>query len=358
MLKCVSKAVVLAFLVALPAAGQEFEKGLDAYNNGDYGTALSGLQPMALKGERRAQHYLAFMYLRGKGVPQSDSKAVTWFRRAAEQGHMKAQYNLGVMYHIGLGVKQNDAQAVRWFRAAADQGHSEAHQNLIFMRSKGRRLKADTASAQAEISGRIKAAKKRRDFRRPLASAQPPLPRPKPQNVKSKTIDVIAAPPQTVVLNKPAEKTIMAVRPTEKSKNKSEVKTTPMAAPALVTSATQSDNAPPPKPSAIKSKSMRNKKQTALAIPSKTTQAAPPEDFHVQLGAIKLKARAIQEAGRLNRMHKTVLGDLKIVPVRSDLGKRGIFYRLRAGPLNGWSSANSLCRELSVRKQRCIVAKP
>ena len=149
MLGRICKAVVLVFLVVLPASAQYFEEGLAAYNRGDYQAALDGLRPLAQKGEARAQHYLAFMYLRGKGVPQSDVEAAVWFQKAARQGHPKSQYNLAVMYHIGLGVHQDDLVAANWFRKAANQGHVEAQQNLDFMREKGRRITTGTSPAPA-----------------------------------------------------------------------------------------------------------------------------------------------------------------------------------------------------------------
>lgn len=65
----------------------------------------------------------------------------------------------------------------------------------------------------------------------------------------------------------------------------------------------------------------------------------------------------MKEAERLNQVHKLVLGSLKIVPISADLGKGGIYVRLRSGPLNDLAATASLCRKLLARKQRCIVAK-
>ena len=36
------------------------------------------------------------MYANGRGVPEDDAQAVSWYRKAAQQGHVKAQLNLGV----------------------------------------------------------------------------------------------------------------------------------------------------------------------------------------------------------------------------------------------------------------------
>ena len=43
------------------------------------------------------------MYAEGRGVPQDDTEAVKWYRRAADQGNAYAQFNLGVMYADGPG---------------------------------------------------------------------------------------------------------------------------------------------------------------------------------------------------------------------------------------------------------------
>ena len=48
-------------------------------------------------------------------MPQDDTEAVRWCRRAANQGHPNAQFNLGVIYENGRGVAQNSSAAELWF---------------------------------------------------------------------------------------------------------------------------------------------------------------------------------------------------------------------------------------------------
>jgi len=103
---------------------------------------------------------------------------------------------------------------------------------------------------------------------------------------------------------------------------------------------------------------LRFVKVKVRGMATKVLTAPARGDFRVQLAAIKLKALAVKEADRLNRVHKLVFGGLTIVLVRADLGKRGVFYRLRTGPLSDRASARSLCHKLSARKQDCIVVKP
>ena len=52
-------------------------------------------------------------------MPQDFAKAVSWFRKAADQGDADAQFNLGLMYSNGQGVPQNYVQGHMWFNLAA-----------------------------------------------------------------------------------------------------------------------------------------------------------------------------------------------------------------------------------------------
>ena len=81
-------------------------------------------------GDAAAQHYLAWMYANGEGVPKSREEAAKWIRKAAEQGKAETQYMLGEAYANGYGVPKDDAEAVKWFRKAAAQGHEEAQAQL------------------------------------------------------------------------------------------------------------------------------------------------------------------------------------------------------------------------------------
>ncbi len=116
---------VVVVLVAAPAC-TDFEAGEEAYDRGDYATALKEFRPLAERGDARAQFRLGVMYTMGQGVPQDDKEAARWYRLAATQGYAAAQYNLGVMYFMGIGVPRDYAQAHLWANLAAAQGHEAA----------------------------------------------------------------------------------------------------------------------------------------------------------------------------------------------------------------------------------------
>ena len=148
-------------------------QGLEAYYQGDYGTASALLAPLADKGVSRAQFRIGYMYFLGRGfeknlteadkvlraalpaiqkfanegrswaqsdlgslyedglvLPRDYAEAIFWYRSAAEQGYPGAQTNLGIMYARGLGVTQSRQTAIEWFKRAAEQGDIAATRNL------------------------------------------------------------------------------------------------------------------------------------------------------------------------------------------------------------------------------------
>jgi len=80
--------------------------------------------------------------------------------------------------------------------------------------------------------------------------------------------------------------------------------------------------------------------------------------YLIQIGAYRTPAAAQTGWTRLVAGHKALLGSLKPIVVRADLGSRGIFHRLRAGPVDGAEAASALCTRLKQRKVGCLVIKP
>jgi TPR repeat protein len=142
---CLTIGVILGY--AWIIWDSDFRKGLTAYKRGDYATALHEWTPLAEQGDAYTQFSLGVMYLEGRGVPQDDQTAVTWYRRAAEQGDAAAQTNLGWMYANGRGVPQDDKTAVTWYRRAAEQGVAKAQTFLGGMYATGRGVPQDAVYA-------------------------------------------------------------------------------------------------------------------------------------------------------------------------------------------------------------------
>src|SRR6266508_4012082 len=119
-------ALALVLCLALQSCADGFMIGKRAYDSGDYAAAMEAWEPLAQKGDPRAQISLGRMYRKGEGVPQDYAAAVIWYHRAAEQGFATGQFLLGEMYFVGLGVPQDYVLAHMWYNLAAAQGDEEA----------------------------------------------------------------------------------------------------------------------------------------------------------------------------------------------------------------------------------------
>ena len=117
---------VMLFFGNLNVLAQDLNKGLVAYNLGDYDTALEEWKPLAEMGNSFAQHKLGYMYKTGKGIPLDYGGAVIWYHLAAIQGNASAQSNLGFMYKTGKGVPQDFLQSYMWYQLADINGHKNA----------------------------------------------------------------------------------------------------------------------------------------------------------------------------------------------------------------------------------------
>jgi TPR repeat protein len=122
-------------------------KGLKAYNEGGYATALRIFRPLADRGQILAEYLIGLMYANGQGVPQDYAEAMTWHLKAAKQGEAKAQFSVGLMYFKGLGTQAKLAEAFEWYRRAAEQGDATAQYNLGAMYDKGEAVKRDPVTA-------------------------------------------------------------------------------------------------------------------------------------------------------------------------------------------------------------------
>ena len=96
----------------MSSVSADFKTAYDAYQQGDYKTAIKEYTSLAKQGNVYAQYNLGLMYDLGKGVAKDEVQAVAWYQKAAEQDYASAQFNLGLMYNLGKGVAKDEVQAV------------------------------------------------------------------------------------------------------------------------------------------------------------------------------------------------------------------------------------------------------
>lgn len=78
------------FLSAVALSGtaqsQDYARGYDAYEAGDYATALQEWRPLAEQGYEYAQYGIGLLYHSGQGVPQDFEVAHMWSNIASANG--------------------------------------------------------------------------------------------------------------------------------------------------------------------------------------------------------------------------------------------------------------------------------
>ncbi|KAI0793532.1 HCP-like protein [Abortiporus biennis] len=86
----------------------------------------------AQQNHRDACFALTAWYLVGSpGVlPQSDTEAFLWAKKAAEAGLVKAMYAVGYFLECGIGTAPEMKEAISWYKRASDLGDKRASQRL------------------------------------------------------------------------------------------------------------------------------------------------------------------------------------------------------------------------------------
>lgn len=73
-----------------------------------------------------AQNEVAYLYAAGKGTSRDYEKAIFYYTKAAEHGLASAQLNLGLMYIRGMGTPVNKEVGLKWIGKAAAHGFEPA----------------------------------------------------------------------------------------------------------------------------------------------------------------------------------------------------------------------------------------
>jgi len=121
--------LVLTLMISVLLAGN-YEKGMTAYNQGNYKEAVRLYTLSSTEGNCNAQVKLGLMYEIGFGINQDYKEAVRLYTLCANQGNAEGQLHLGLMYAMGQGVQLDKTAAFNWWSQAAKQGNSKAQNYL------------------------------------------------------------------------------------------------------------------------------------------------------------------------------------------------------------------------------------
>lgn len=110
------------------------------------------------------------------------------------------------------------------------------------------------------------------------------------------------------------------------------------------------------KPAAVVAKAEDIAKKVAAIKPASGFDVRPGEHY-VQLGSIKNAAAASSEWSKLLKKYPSELAGKKYRVERADLGGRGVFFRIQAGPMAS-ESASEVCGSIKAQTPGgCLVTK-
>lgn len=80
--------------------------------------------------------------------------------------------------------------------------------------------------------------------------------------------------------------------------------------------------------------------------------------FRIQLATLPDPESAVEIWRSLQTAHPKILGSKQMILLDLDLGYRGLFHRLEAGPFETLTAAWEACIALVRRRQGCVVSQP
>ncbi|MDH3242513.1 MAG: SPOR domain-containing protein [Alphaproteobacteria bacterium] len=368
----------------------------------------------AEQGHAQAQNNLGVMYGTGRGVAKNNTEALKWFQLSADQGNPQARYNLSFLRskeqpHVAerplpkpdpdpssseVSISEESVTRKEGLAPEAPPetqvATTSAVPEAVAVREKPAEVKLE-AIVSKKVSSDIKVAEKKQVFEpRPAPTtddAGPVGALAKLEALKGGTAGPVAA---DVVVKAaappPPAKAAIATKAGEVAARGAALRDAPRAADRItLTAKTQiaaladakpSEKADAAKPNPAKEKAAKEtpaapwhaKAQAVTKTLGNAKPAAPKAEpgaaakgptYQIQMGSVRAAsdAAAAELVRRLAQSHKPALEGVKVFSLRADLGARGTFYRLRAGPFVDAFAAQAMCDRLKARKQPCFVLR-
>jgi hypothetical protein len=132
----------------------------------------------------------------------------------------------------------------------------------------------------------------------------------------------------------------------------------PDVAPPPPSSVTSQAVIPPPATPSTPLPGTRPPAPAAAVTPGPAATPSRPGGSRVVLASVQSEPDAQREWARLVRAHGAALSSMAPEFVRTDLGDRGVFWRIYVGPAEAAPDAQARCAALKQRQVNCFVARP
>ncbi|KKW90038.1 hypothetical protein YP76_21540 [Sphingobium chungbukense] len=315
----------------------DVKKGVDAWQQGDYGKAVTEWQPLAQAGDPDAQFNMGQAYKLGRGVKADPATAINWYRKAAAQGHSRAEDNLGL-----LMFQQGDrAGALPYLQHAADRGEPRAQYIVGTAMFNGdltakNWVRAYALMTRASDSGLAQATTSLRQMDKFI-----------PQDQRNDGIALARSMAQKAMQGSDEPRQEMPVsRETPKPLRTAAL---PPSRPAETPSAPVAAPTPKAAPAPAPAPRVATAKPSAPKV--ETPSAANGGGWRVQIGAFSAEARARTLWSQLSGKVKGLSGYQPYI-----LTAGGV-TRLQAGPLASGADAAKLCGAIKAAGAECMPKK-
>ncbi len=223
-------------------------------------------------------------------------KAIQELQPLADQGSPTAEYLLGEIYFGGHGGDMQ--QSLKWMTASAEQGYAQAQARLGIIYAKGLGVPVNNIEAYRWFS----------------LAAQGADPKAQLKTVSEANRDVIAK----------------RLSPAERQQAEGMVQSWRAAGTPLIASPGQSEG-----------------------VIGKVGEIIP--GIRIQLAAVKNADEATPEWSRLQKALGGQLDGLVLTVESVDLGTKGIYHRIQAGPFADKAAASAKCEVIKQMKHDCLV---
>ncbi len=113
----------------------------------------------------------------------------------------------------------------------------------------------------------------------------------------------------------------------------------------------------PAKPAEDKTAEKVAKTEPAAGAAGTAAKAVTPGGYYIQVGSVRSESGADSEWKKIQAKYSAQLGGLKYRTQEANLGAKGVFYRIQAGPMSK-ESADSLCAKIKAQTPgACLVTK-
>jgi cell division protein FtsN len=110
-------------------------------------------------------------------------------------------------------------------------------------------------------------------------------------------------------------------------------------------------------PAPVKPKVTKPAATQASATPAAAPAASASTKYVVQVGSKKNQTEALASFADMQQKYPSLLASYRPMVQKADLGTKGVWYRLRIGPIADKTAAAKLCSQLKAQGlPDCLVA--